>query len=66
MHIEIHVYHHILTGDMAALQAEVDRLKAEVLTPENLSTIDDMTAEANGLAAPYDGPAPPMPTPMAR
>jgi hypothetical protein len=65
MMIEIHIYHHILTGDVAALQAEVDRLKAEALTPENLATIDDMTAEANGLAADA-GPAPPAPTPMTR
>jgi hypothetical protein len=67
MKIEIHVYHHILTGadTIAALEAEILALKAKALTPADLANVDDMTARAKGLAAdaPDAGPAPTPTTP---
>lgn len=58
MNIEIHVYHHILTGEVAELKAEIERLKAEVPTPADLANMDDMTAAARGLVPDWMLPLP--------
>jgi hypothetical protein len=68
MEITIHIYHHILTGDMAALEAEIADLKARIVeegvTPTDMATVDEMTVRAEGLAATEPPPVePPLPTP---